>query len=507
MAQYSLDFGGAPAIDEWITCRSSVQNSMPATVTARSDVPFDLLVIGAGPAGLTAAEEAQRRGWRPLVIEAGHQVGGISRTVRWKGNHIDIGGHRFLSRNSRVLARWQEWMGGRLGRVQRLSRILYRGKFYAYPLNLADVVRNFTLVDLSRAAASYLASLVRPIRPELSFADWVSNRFGRFLFRRFFKSYTEKVWGISCDRLRADWAAQRISGLSLPVAVLNALRRGPGARSLADRFLYPALGPGSLWEAVAERVIAAGGELRLEEEVVRIAHRGVAIEAVETVAADGTRRLYPVKRVVSTMPLGALIAALDPPAPAAVGTAAAALRHRDFLVVALRVGRRDLFPDHWLYIHDEGYRVGRIQNAGNWSPEMVGEAGTSLILMEYFCSRGDPLWDAADEALIGLAGDELEGLGFAARHEITDGHVVRQLNAYPVYDEAYRGHVDVIRGFLERFGNLSPAGRSGLHRYNNQDHAMLSGMAAVDFLGGVPGASAWEVNIERSYHEDQVRPA
>lgn len=465
---------------------------------------FDLVVIGAGPAGLTAAEEAQRRGWRPLVLEADGQVGGISRTVRWRSHHVDIGGHRFLSSNRRVLQRWQEWMGGRMSEVPRQSRILFRRKFYAYPLNLADVLVKFGPIDIARAAASYAISFARPIRPELSFADWVSNRFGRFLFRRFFKTYTEKVWGISCDRLRADWAAQRISGLSLPTAVLNALGRGGAARSLTDRFLYPRLGPGSMWETVAERVAGDGGVLRLEETVARISHKSSTVDSVETVAPDGTRRLYPVQRLVSTMPLGDLIAALDPPAPDAVRAAAAALRHRDFLVVALCVSRQNLFPDNWLYIHDEGYQVGRIQNAGNWSPELVGEADTSLILMEYFCSRGDALWDLDDAALIRLASSELEGLGFAVANEITDGHVIRQRNAYPVYDEAYRGHLDVVRHYLDSFRNLSPAGRSGLHRYNNQDHAMLTGMAAVDYLGGVPNVSAWDVDIDRSYHEDQV---
>ncbi len=465
---------------------------------------FDLVVIGAGPAGLTAAEEAQRRNWRPLVLEADSQVGGISRTVRWRGNHVDIGGHRFLTSNGRVMERWQEWMGEGMSEVPRLSRILYRRKYYAYPLNLVDVLKNFGPLDVARAAASYMMSLARPIRPEVSFADWVSNRFGRFLFRRFFKSYTEKVWGISCDRLRADWAAQRISGLSLPTAVMNALGRGRGARSLTDRFLYPDLGPGSLWEAVADRVSADGGVVRLEETAVRIAHRDSRVETVETVAADGTRRLYSADRLVSTMPLGDLIAALDPPAPAAIRAAAGSLRHRDFLVVALSVARPALFPDNWLYIHDEGFRVGRIQNAGNWSPALVGQPDSSLILMEYFCSRGDTLWEQDDEALIRLASSELQGLGFAAGDEITDGHVIRQLNAYPVYDEAYRGHLDIVRGYLDTFANLSPAGRSGLHRYNNQDHAMLSGMAAVDFLGGVPSISAWDVDIERSYHEEQV---
>ncbi len=471
--------------------------------SASSGEPFDLIVIGAGPAGLTAAEEAQRLGWRPLVLEADSQVGGISRTVRWQGNHIDIGGHRFFSTNARVLERWQEWMGERMREVPRLSRILYRRKFYAYPLTITDVLWNFGPVDVVRALCSYLVSVARPIRPELSFSDWVSNRFGRFLFRRFFKSYTEKVWGISCDRLRADWAAQRISGMSLPAAVMNALGQGRGVRSLTSRFLYPDFGPGSLWEAVADRIVASGGTVKLEEPVVRIAHRAFTVDLVETETAEGTKR-HPVRRLVSTMPLGELVAALDPPAPAEVRAAAAALRHRDFLVVALQVARRDLFPDNWLYVHDEGFRVGRIQNAGNWSPHLVARPDTSLILMEYFCSHGDALWSESDAALIRLAGAELEGLGFAGAAEISDGHVIRQRNAYPVYDEDYRGHLATVRAYLDRFENLVPAGRSGLHRYNNQDHAMLSGMAAIEFLCGVPGASAWDVNIERSYHEDQV---
>lgn len=468
------------------------------------DSVVDLLVVGAGPAGLTAAEEACRFGMRPLVIEAGSQVGGISRTVVWDGNRIDIGGHRFFSKEPLVLERWQEWLGDAMIRVPRLSRIHYGGRFYDYPLSLPNVVRNFGLFDLARAGASFIRAALFPRKPERTFEDWVTNRFGRFLYERFFKTYTEKVWGIPCDQLRADWAAQRIRGLSLPAAVLASLGLRRGVRTLTTEFLYPRLGPGQMWERVAEKVTGEGGAVALGERVQWLRHDDDRIVAVETMTEGGGRRQYFPGQVVSTMPLGHLVAALDPPAPDRVLAAARALKHRDFLVVALRVRREGLFPDNWVYIHDAGFRVGRIQNAGNWSPELVAVPGTSLVLMEYFCSRGDDLWSAADADLIAAAGRELAALGFAEPDDMDGGHVIRQRDAYPVYDEHYRANLEILRDYLERFENLAMAGRSGLHRYNNQDHAMLSAIVAVRGLAGREALASWDLDIDRAYQEEQV---
>lgn len=463
----------------------------------------ELIVIGAGPAGLTGADEALRHGMRPRVLEADMQVGGISRTVRWDEDRIDIGGHRFFSKETLVQQRWQEWLGDGMQTVPRLSRILYAGRFYHYPLRFGDVLRNFGIRDCLRAGLAYLAAQLRPTRPERSFADWVSNRFGGFLYERFFRTYTEKVWGIPCTELRADWAAQRIQGLSLPVAVLASLGLRRGVRTLTDEFQYPPLGPGMLWERVAESVAERGGHLHLGCRVVALHHDGGRVQRVSYAGPGRAPVEVAAAQVLSTMPLGALVEALQPAAPAQVRAAAKALRHRDFLLVALRVARADLFPDNWLYVHDPQYQVGRIQNVGNWSAAMVGTPGHSVVVLEYFCSRGDALWEMADEALGRLARREFAALGLATADEIGAHHVIRQPDAYPVYDEHYRAHLQVIEDYLGGFSNLQTAGRSGLHRYNNQDHSMVSAIEAVRALAGNTTASPWAVNLERSYHEEQ----
>lgn len=474
--------------------------------TSLRDNPTEVLVIGAGPAGLTAADEILRLGGMPTVLEASHEVGGIARTVRWKEHRIDIGGHRFFTKSAWVSERWKEWLGADFLKVRRLSRIYYRRKFYHYPLRPWNVFRNLGPLECLLAIGSAIRARIRPIHPEASFSDWVTNRFGARLFDTFFKTYTEKVWGIPCSKIRADWAAQRIQGLSLWSSLRHAFGRKSQVKSLIETFDYPRLGPGMLWERVANHITAEGGSLYLGTRVLHLDCDGNRIVSA-SVEESGREYRINVDQVISTMPVGHLVGTLRPAAPEAVRDAARALKHRDFLIVALIVRQQDLFPDNWIYVHDPKYRVGRIQNFGNWSNALVGEQGCSLIGMEYFCSSGDDLWEQSETELIGLARVELSRMGLAHMGDIAEGHVIRQRNAYPVYDETYAANLATIREYLSQFENLATAGRSGLHRYNNQDHSMLSARAAVHQLMGKPGASdsdPWDVNIERSYHEEQV---
>jgi protoporphyrinogen oxidase len=355
--------------------------------------------------------------------------------------------------------------------------------------------------------ASYAWISLFPIKPEVSFADWVSNRFGRRLFNIFFKTYTEKVWGIPCNTIGAQWAAQRIKGLSLKTAVINMLRPhrftsgDETIKTLIDEFEYPRLGPGMMWEAFRERTLALGGRVELEWGVTRVRHSNGRVTAVEAVGPDG-HRTQPVSHVISTMPLRQLIGALDPPAPAAVQQAANQLKYRDFLTVALIVDRADVFPDNWIYVHDETVKVGRIQNFKNWSPEMVPTASQTCLGLEYFCFEGDGLWSLSDAELVALGTRELEAVGLASGELVVDGAVVRMPKAYPVYDEGYEDALAVVRDYLAHFDNLQVIGRNGMHKYNNQDHSMLTAILAVRNLCGEQ-FDIWAVNADDEYHEEQ----
>ena len=461
-----------------------------------------VVIIGAGPAGLTAAYELVKRDVRPLVLEQYSKVGGISRTESHKGYRFDIGGHRFFTKVDEVNALWQEVMGDEFLKVPRLSRIYYRERFYSYPLELKNTLSNLGPIESVRILLSFFKWKIRPYSQEENFEEWVTNRFGGRLYWLFFKSYTEKVWGIPCDKIQAEWAAQRIKGLSLTSAVINALFGKNDTKTLIKEFDYPRFGPGMMWERFASIVERKGGRVDMNTDVVAIKRDGKRITSVVVKSAeDETPREIAAENFISSMPITELIAKMDPPPPAEVLEAAKGLSYRDFLVVTLIVDKPDLFPDNWVYVHNPGVKVGRIQNFFNWSPAMVPDKETSSLGMEYFCSEGDEIWEMPDADLTTLAGEELGKLGLAKDGKVVDSAIIRQKKAYPVYDRDYRKHLTVIQKFIESLENFQTVGRNGMHRYNNQDHSMLTAILAVRNLFGEKN-DLWNVNTERSYHED-----
>ena len=474
-----------------------------------------VLIIGAGPAGLTAAAELVESAAASAVTVLEKDptyVGGISRTVRYKNFRFDIGGHRFFSKNAEITRWWRERLpAGAFVQVNRLSRILYRGKFFDYPLKATNAFFNLGPLTCAACILSYVKSRLLPVKEEKSFADWVSNRFGKKLFSIFFKTYTEKVWGMPCETISADWAAQRIKGLSLSKAILNALlpkkNRPPGTpvvKTLIDQFEYPRLGPGMMWERTAADIQKLGAKLHLGEEVIRIRHAGGRVRSVFTRhAASGEERQYRADEFIVSMPLRDCVQAFDPPLTEPAVAAAERLQYRDFLTVALVVKRTGLFPDNWIYVHDPGVKLGRIQNFNNWSTEMVPEPGTTCLGLEYFCFEGDGLWSATDAELIELGRRELAQLGLVRPEEVIDGTVVRQEKAYPVYGPGYADDVAILRDEIGKLANFQVAGRNGMHKYNNQDHSMLTALFAARNVGANSRVlDLWRVNGDAEYHEE-----
>ena len=464
-------------------------------------------IIGAGPAGLTAAYQLARRGVDVTVLEADDQVGGISRTVVRDGYRFDMGGHRFFTKIPDVEALWDEWLGDGMIRVPRLSRIHYRGRFFDYPLKAGNALRGLGVFRAVRMVLSYAWARLFPSKEEETFEQWVTNRFGRALYETFFKTYTEKVWGMPCAEIRAEWAAQRIQNLSLGKAILGALplqRRSDDIKSLIEEFRYPRLGPGQMWEVVARRVEELGGRILLGHRAVGFRRSGARVAAVEA-DGPGGRVTLEADHVISTMPLRALVRAFGDEAPETARRGGEGLRYRDFLVVALILDDEPLFPDNWVYVHSPEVNVGRIQNFNNWSRAMVPEEGRTCLGMEYFCFEGDGLWTSSDGALVERATRELRRLGLDGGAAVVRGHVVRMPKAYPVYDEAYREHLVAVRGFVDDLENLQVAGRNGMHKYNNQDHSMLTAMLAVENIFG-DHHDLWSVNSDLEYHEEMRVP-
>jgi protoporphyrinogen oxidase len=464
-----------------------------------------ILIAGAGPAGLTAGYLLSRQGYQARILEGDTQVGGLSRTVRYKDFRFDIGGHRFFTKMPEVAALWEEILGPDLIDVPRLSRIHYRGKYFHYPLKASEALLGLGPWEACRVVFSYLQTRLRPHLVEDNFEQWVSNRFGQRLFEIFFKTYTEKVWGVPCSEIRAEWAAQRIQGLSLVRALLAASalqKRSSGIKSLIHQFKYPRLGPGQMWERCAALTVAAGGEVLLNHQITGLEIVGDRIVAAEVSTPDGDRRVE-AEHFISTMPLRSLVHALGSSAPVAVQQAAEGLAYRDFILVALILDKPKLFPDNWIYCHTPGIQVGRVQNFNNWSSALVPDPTMTCLGMEYFCFDGGALWRRPDKDLISMATRELEALGLARGAKVIDANVVRMPKAYPIYDASYRSHVDTIRSFLDTIPNLHTIGRNGMHKYNNQDHSMYTAMLAVGNLEGADH-DLWQVNNDFDYHEEQL---
>lgn len=483
--------------------------------------PVDVFIIGAGPAGLTASYLLTKAGKSVTVIERDPTyVGGISRTVAYKGFHFDIGGHRFFSKSKEVVDLWNEILPDDFIDRPRLSRIFYGGKFYAYPLRAFEALKNLGVVTSTICMASYGWAKVTPIRNPRNFHQWVRNQFGEKLFSIFFRTYTEKVWGMSCDEISADWAAQRIKGLSLSGAVIDGLKRSlgvkakpsaklgeqRGVKTLLESFRYPRKGPGMMWDAAAAKTRAQGGTILMDRSLVSLEWDGGA--KVWTIAARtgaGATETFSARHVISSAPITELSDAIVP-RPASHNHAHA-LRYRDFITVALIAqiqegGDEATFPDNWVYIHDPSVKVGRVQNFLSWSPEMA-PPGYACLGLEYFCFEGDGLWTSEDDALIALAKREIGQIGLIDPAAVVDAAVVRQPKAYPVYDDLYATHVEAVRAeFDEKYPTLHLVGRNGMHKYNNQDHAMMTAMlTAQNILAGEKRYDVWQVNEDAEYGE------
>ncbi|MFC2141377.1 NAD(P)/FAD-dependent oxidoreductase [Acidobacteriota bacterium] len=468
-----------------------------------------VVIVGGGPAGLTASYQLSKAGFNSIVLEKDHALGGLSRTVNYKDYYFDIGGHRFFTKIQDVEDLWKEILAEDLLRRKRFSRIYYNNRFFNYPLRIFNALLGLGIFNSIMIVTSYLRIKLAPLKMEDNFEQWVTNRFGRRLFRIFFKTYTEKVWGIPCTEIRAEWAAQRIKGLSLISALKNALVGSQNnknvIKTLIDEFYYPRLGPGMMWTTASEIIKNNGSEVRLGAEVQGIRWSEGRVDALE-VKQNGRTELVQGTDFISSMPLREAIQKMKPDVPEEVLIAAKDLKYRDFLTVSLIIKEPDLFPDNWIYIHDPNVKVGRIQNFKNWSPYMVPDQDKTCLGLEYFCFEGDTLWSMSDAALIELGTRELESLGFVRAEDVEDGMVVRMPKAYPIYDSSCHESVAVVRRFLEGLANFQPIGRNGQHKYNNQDHSMLTAMKAAENVLG-SNHDLWDVNEEQEYLEEiKLRP-
>lgn len=470
-----------------------------------------VVCIGGGPAGLTAAYLLSKKNKVVTVLEADPvYVGGISRTARYKGFYFDIGGHRFFSKSKEVEDFWDEILEGDFLDRPRKSRIFYKQKFFSYPLKAFEALFKLGILESILSVLSYMKAKMFPTPNPTNVEDWVSNQFGKRLYRTFFKTYTEKVWGMKCKEISADWAAQRIKGLSLTSAVMNAIlpkrkpkNKGEVIKTLIDSFRYPRKGPGMMWETCAKKIQGMGNKIEMGAFVNALDYNSNTKKWTITYKQNSETSTIECDHVISTAPMKELVNSMTPKVKPEALNAANKLRYRDFLTVSLVLNDKSIFDDNWIYIHDPQVKVGRIQNFKSWSPEMIPDPKLTCYGLEYFCFEGDNLWDSPDETLIALAKKELSYLGLADQKDILDGCVVRQKKAYPVYDDEYQTHVETIRKELtQNYPNLHLVGRNGMHKYNNQDHAMMTAMLTVEnILEGRLAYNVWAVNEDAEYHE------
>jgi protoporphyrinogen oxidase len=471
-----------------------------------------VVIIGGGPAGLTAGYLLSKEEVDVVVLEADPvYVGGISKTVTYKSFHFDIGGHRFFSKSKAVEDLWTEILPNDMLVRPRSSRIFYDGKFFSYPLKPIEALFKLGVFRSALCIISWMKARLFPLRNPRNFEEWVSNQFGKRLFNTFFKSYTEKVWGMSCKEISADWAAQRIKGLSLGSAIKNALipQRYNGDRTkviktLINSFRYPRRGPGMMWEACAKKMKTLGGRLEMGCRVTGCSYdEANGIWVVQYEDRESNCHTIEADHIISSAPMRELVCGLSPSVSERTKRAAASLKYRDFITVMLILKDRHMFDDNWIYIHDPSVKVGRVQNFRSWSPEMVPEPDKVCYGLEYFCFEHDGLWDSSDNDLVELAKGELVKIGLATEGDLVDGCVVRQKKAYPVYDDDYARNVATIREELDtRYPNLHLVGRNGMHKYNNQDHAMMTAMLCVEnILADTKLYDLWQVNSDAEYHE------
>lgn len=481
-------------------------------MSLQKNIDIEVIIFGAGPAGLTAGYELEKNKKRVQIFEADRKyVGGIARTASYKEFKFDIGGHRFFTKSGKVKELWQELLEPENWKynVPRLSRIYFDGKFFAYPLKAFDTLFKLGIIKSTFYISSYLYFKTFPIKNVRSFEDWVTNNFGKQLYLAFFKTYTEKVWGISCKEISADWAAQRIKGLSLTEAIMNALNslvpqkkssNKKVIKTLIDNFDYPIYGPGMLWESAKNKIDSLGGQIFMGSKVTKVQLKDKTVKYCEI---NNDEKQYLANNFISTLPIKELINIIEPTPPSVVIEAANQLKYRDFLTVVLILNEESVFPDNWIYIHEPNVRLGRIQNFKNWSSEMVPQSSRTSLGLEYFCNEGDELWEKKDEELISFGLKEVVQIGITKTASFLDGTVVRMPKAYPVYDENYKKNVLVIRNWLtSNVKNLQLVGRNGMHMYNNQDHSMLSAYYAARNLLGETW-DPWLVNADAEYHEDE----